>query len=373
MKNKKIRKIIIFYPAYEKGGATKVLENLVNFFTSKKINISLISCNAKYSDFSYKKKFFQIIKPKKMISSIFFQRILFTLSVLRVYTKEIIKNENNTIIFSMQSHLFSVILSRIFNKKIVIRNSEDPIDATKYADDKFFSLIVFLTKFLSFNLANGIITNSTKSLKGINFFLFNKKKVKLIFNPYLKKPNKKYLKKKKKNHVLAIGRFTKQKNFPFLLNVFKDFHNKFKNYKLILIGSGKEKDNLIQQASNLNLKNKIIILDWKKDLKTYFKNSKFFVLPSLYEGSPNILIDAIDVGIPCISSDCSGSDDILMNGKMGIVYKKNSKIHLLKSMIKMHEKYDYYQKNSIKHMFSSSRFVIKFQANKYLRFLSKFI
>ena len=373
MEKNKVKKIIIFYPAYEKGGATKVLENLVNFFTSKKINITLISCNAKYSDFNYKKKFFKIIKPKTIFSSIFFQRIFLTLSVLKIYVTEIIKNNNNTLIFSMQSHLFPVIIGRILNKKIIIRNSEDPFGATRFADNKVYAVLVFITKFLSFNLANGIITNSTTSLKSISFFLINKNKVSLIFNPYLKKTNLTSPLKKRKKLILAVGRFTKQKNFPFLIDVFNLFVEKYKDYNLTIIGEGKQGNRLKSQISNLGLKNKIKVLKWRNNLKNDFKNSKFFILPSLYEGLPNILIDTIDIGIPCISSDCSGVSDILMNGKIGITYNKTSKLDLLNSMKKMHKKYNFYQKKSIKYMYSSNRFLIKPQSQKYLNFLSKFI
>ena len=273
----------------------------------------------------------------------------------------------------MQSHLLSVLIGKIFNKKIVIRNSEDPFGATKYADDKISASIVFLTKFITFNLANGIITNSSKSLKSINFFLINKKKVKLIFNPYLKKCSKKYSKKGKKDHILAIGRFTKQKNFSFLLDAFSEFSKKYYKYKLVFIGSGKDKKKLLNQTSILDLKTKIIFIEWKKDLNKYFRKSKFFVLPSLYEGSPNILIEALDKGIPCISSDCSGSSDILLNGKIGIIYKKNDKNHLIQSMIKMHKRYNNFRINSLKYMSTSNRFLITPQAQKYLNFLSKFI
>jgi len=374
MENKKIKKIIIFYPSYENGGATKILQNLVTFFTNKKIKINLISCNANYSNFKYDKKFLKITKPKVILSSFFFQRIIFSLSVLKVYLKEIISiDKNDTIILSMQSHLLSVIIGKICNKKIVIRNSEDPFGATKYADDKISALIVFLTKFISFNLANGIITNSSKSFKSIKFFLINKKKIKLIFNPYLKKNNKKYSKERKKNHILAVGRFTKQKNFPFLLNAFSHFSRKYDNYKLIIVGSGKDKKKLLNQTSILELKKKIIFFEWKKNLDKYFRNSKFFILPSLYEGSPNILIEALDKGIPCISSDCSGSNDILLNGKIGIIYKKDDKKHLIQSMIKMHNRYNHFRNNSIKYMASSNRFLIIPQAKKYLNFLSTFI
>ena len=49
--------------------------------------------------------------------------------------------------------------------------------------------------------------------------------------------------------------------------------------------------------------------------------SDFFVLPSLYEGMPNVLIDAINYEVPSICSDASGVDDILLKGKGGIIIK----------------------------------------------------
>ena len=55
---KKIKKIIIFYPSYENGGATKNLQNLITFFTFKNIQVKLITGNAKYLDFKFKKKKF---------------------------------------------------------------------------------------------------------------------------------------------------------------------------------------------------------------------------------------------------------------------------------------------------------------------------
>ena len=51
----------------------------------------------------------------------------------------------------------------------------------------------------------------------------------------------------------------------------------------------------------------IKIKNWSTNLSKDFKSSKIFILPSLYEGCPNILIDAISHKIPCISSNCSGA------------------------------------------------------------------
>ena len=100
------------------------------------------------------------------------------------------KHKDNSIIFSMQSHIPAIIISKIIGKKIVIRNSEEPLGATRYADNKFFAIIVLFLKLIFYNFADKIITIS-KSLKISTKIVINKKKIKLILNPYLKKIFKK--------------------------------------------------------------------------------------------------------------------------------------------------------------------------------------
>ena len=172
-----IKKILIFYPSYENGGATKNLQNLITFLTNRNIDIELISGNANYSNFKFKKKKLKIVKPKKISSLFFFQRLNYSFSVLRLFIKNVkLINDRETVILSMQSHLLSVISCKFLGKKIIIRNSEDPFGATKYADEKFLSILVFLSKFISFNFSDGIITNSKKSLNSIKFFYSTKRK-----------------------------------------------------------------------------------------------------------------------------------------------------------------------------------------------------
>ena len=70
---------------------------------------------------------------------------------------------DNSIIFSMQSHIPAIIISKILNKKVIIRNSEEPIGATIYADNKFLGLLVLFLKFIFYNFADKIIAISKKS------------------------------------------------------------------------------------------------------------------------------------------------------------------------------------------------------------------
>ena len=71
---------------------------------------------------------------------------------------------------------------------------------------------------------------------------------------------------------------------------------------------------------------------WSKELKFFFNNTNLFILPSFYEGSPNILLDAANNNVPILSSNCSGSKDILKNNKK-YIFKINNLNQLKKKII----------------------------------------
>ena len=181
----------------------------------------------------------------------------------------------------MQSNIFAIIISKIFGFKVVARNSEDPISSTKYADEKFFSKIIFVLKFLFYHLADGIITNSKGSANSLKKFLINKSIVKYIYNPYLTKKklllsNKKNY--KRKNIILSVGRLTKQKNFVDLISAFKIFQKKYPSYELHIIGDGNEKNKLKNLVKNYKLEDKIFLEGWKKNIHNDYKKAKLFCI-----------------------------------------------------------------------------------------------
>ena len=367
----KYKRLIIFFPAYEEGGAAYILTNLINFFLKQKINIILLCLNGDYKYF-IKSRYLKIININKNKRKYLFKsRIFFNIfSIVKLVNLLINNNKKETILFSMQSHFIPSLIGKFFNFRVIIRNSEDPFGATKYSDNKFTSILVFMSKFLTFNLADKIITNAFKAKESIKFFLLNKSKVKIILNPYIKISNNKSKKKiVKKNQILAIGRFAKQKNFEFLIEVFSEISDRLKNYNLIIIGSGSGKGNMIKKIDNLNIKDKVKIKSWSKNLSDDFKMSKIFVLPSLYEGCPNILIDAIAHEIPCISSNCSGALDVLKNNKAGLIYSVNEKKEIKKHILKILSNYNFFQKAAIKFGKTKKRFLIDEQSKKYLKYL----
>ncbi len=173
---KKIKNIIILYPSFERGGVTVNLINFINFSLKKKKNIYLISQNLDLRKFPYKKriKFIKIVNCSiPFISERLLTSLLSIISLIKIFDK---CKKSESVVFSFQSNIIPIIISKIFNRKIIIRNSEDAIDATKFADNKFFAYFILLSKIIFYNFADGIITNSQKSKKSLQSIVYIKKK-----------------------------------------------------------------------------------------------------------------------------------------------------------------------------------------------------
>lgn len=100
-----------------------------------------------------------------------------------------------------------------------------------------------------------------------------------------------------------VGRFTKQKNHAFLLDVFARIHDKNSRYKLLLIGQGELENDLREKISCLHINNAVIFGGIRKDIPEIMSAMDVFVFPSLYEGMPNTVIEAQATGLTCIIAD----------------------------------------------------------------------
>ena len=146
----------------------------------------------------------------------------------------------------------------------------------------------------------------------------------------------------KSDYFLAIGRLTKQKNFSLLINACDEFSKINSHYKLLIIGEGEEYKKIINMIYKLRLENKIILLGFKKNVYKYLKNSKAFILTSLWEEMGFVIIEAASCNTLIISSDCpNGPSEFLNHGKAGYLFKNNSVDDLVHNL----KKFDRDEKN----------------------------
>ena len=367
----KKKNLILFYPSFERGGVEQILHNLIN--NNKKFIIHIISSKNLPNTVSIKKKNLNFYPVKKKINIPFLpQRFVTALNGMFVLISLLNKVKEKTIVHSMQSNVAAIIACIFKRKKIVIRNSENPVYSIINAESKLFALVSTGLKLLFYNFADGIITNSKGSGKSLRYFVFNKKKINPIYNPYLQRINKKVF--KKKNYIINIARLRKQKDHKTLLYAFTIFLKKNKKYKLIILGHGNLEYELKLLTKKLKISNKVIFKGWVKNTIPYLKRSKIFVLSSIYEGLGNVLIDSINYNVPCISTNCpSGPSEILLNGEGGYLVKPKSPKLLAQKMIYSINNYSKSLSKNLKAKKQLSRFLVKENTKKYFSYLESFL
>ncbi|MBE5917754.1 MAG: glycosyltransferase family 1 protein [Pseudobutyrivibrio ruminis] len=100
-----------------------------------------------------------------------------------------------------------------------------------------------------------------------------------------------------------VGRFCYQKNHDFLIDVFKSVHDVEEKSVLLLVGTGKLKEQIENKVSDLDLKKNVLFLGVRQDVDKLYQAMDVFVLPSHYEGLPVVGIEAQASGLPCFFSD----------------------------------------------------------------------
>ncbi len=144
----------------------------------------------------------------------------------------------------------------------------------------------------------------------------------------------------KENIVLSLGRVTKEKGIDILIKAWAKIKFKYPDWKLQIVGDGKDKGEFIKLAENLNLKN-IEFLPATTDVKPYYEKAKIFVIPSLFEGMPMTILEAMACKCCVVSSKTAGGKKLIERDKTGVLFEIGDEKKLafhLQELIKNKEK-----------------------------------
>ena len=116
--------------------------------------------------------------------------------------------------------------------------------------------------------------------------------------------------------ILGAGRLTVQKDFATLMRAFAKLRET-RNCRLIILGDGRQREKLNALAQELGIADDIDLPGFTDNPYAYMAGAALFVLSSRWEGSPNVLTEAMTLGIPVVSTDCpSGPEEILDGGRI---------------------------------------------------------
>jgi glycosyltransferase involved in cell wall biosynthesis len=119
--------------------------------------------------------------------------------------------------------------------------------------------------------------------------------------------------------IVAAGRLEPQKGFPGLLEAFARVASRMPG-RLVILGDGPQREALCHQAAVLGIGDRVILPGFVSNPFAVIARARVFVLSSLWEGSPTVIVEALACGVPVVSTDCpSGPRTLLEEGRCGLL------------------------------------------------------
>jgi hypothetical protein len=226
----------------------------------------------------------------------------------RIHNMKIIKKKKDEeIIYLINKNNYQFIINNKFNDYfkicdkitnpnlfVISHNSMDPFNELIINNQQYIKKVLTINKFHQ----NVLVHHGLKIPQG-------------IYYNYVEKENYEVKRKNFKNRILFIGRFTKEKNLDLLIACMKFI----KEIELVIIGGEK----YIEEENN-NIIWKGILQ--KDDIINELRQCDYLIVPSITEGLPFVILEAMNIGIPCIYSQIIGSDELIgKDGERGFIFE----------------------------------------------------
>lgn len=119
--------------------------------------------------------------------------------------------------------------------------------------------------------------------------------------------------------VVAIGRLVWQKGFEYFIEAMPGVLKRFKEARFLIVGEGQMEDDLKEKSRRLMLEDRIIFTGFRKDIRDVLASLDVFVMPSLLEGLPVVLLEAMAMIKPIVATKIEGIIEVLENGVTGLL------------------------------------------------------
>jgi glycosyltransferase involved in cell wall biosynthesis len=326
--SKKIMKsrVKIFFLIHEMsmGGATRVILNLVNNLEEDKFDTHLVVFNDRGA---------LLPKVRKSVTIHNLNSFRVLLGTHRLIG--LLIREKPKVIFTGITHVNLTVamwipLLRLFlkNTKFITREVNIPsiraryIKKSKKMDFIYKRIISRFDRVIaqSVYMKNDIITSYSIDTDKVT--VVNNPLDSIYINEQLKLGGKRELLSKNKINIVVTGMLRKQKGFEKLLDIFTLLDD---SYHLNIVGEGAERKVLEQRIRDLRIESRVTLLGLQKNPYLYMREADLVVLSSLYEGFPNVILEANACGKFVVANACPGVDkEIIIDNVNGVLVEDNN-------------------------------------------------
>ncbi len=318
-----ISEVTFFLPNLNSGGAERAAINLLKYLKNSSYKISLLLAKKEgillsevpedvrvfeLSTLSFPIIFVKLVRYFNKKKPALFISTFPSLSILAILARKFSRNKPKIIIIE-----HSVFSANKLNARTLLRRF--------LAKFIFPSLMRYFYREVEYIIcvSNGV-ANDIAEITGL------KNNIKVIYNPIIVKEIDRLSQEKvplfdsdSNPIILAVGRLVKAKDYPTLLEAFSLVCKQI-NAKLLILGEGEEREKIIDLAKKLSVGDNIKLLGFQKNPYKYMSKSSVFVLSSIQEGFPTVILEAMACGAPVVSTNCnSGPNEIIDNNKNGIL------------------------------------------------------
>ncbi|WP_034445867.1 glycosyltransferase [Butyrivibrio sp. AE2032] len=304
------KKLLFVIPYLYEGGAQRALSNIqMNFPDDWEIE-TLVNSEYKKA-FPFRGKIHSLgITEKPKTGSVLFQFRVFVLRILKLRKLKKSGNYAACISFSDSASVANILSGNKYCKTIVSVR----VSLSGSRDLPQYRYIVNPLARLMYGRADKVVAVSKELEKElVTDFKLDKKKVVAIPNGYdlekIKKLADEAIEPEVLNRITGkkiicnVGRLSPQKGQGHLIRAFQKVHDNIPDSVLLIAGEGPQEQYLNDLIKQLDLNDCVIMLGHTENVYKYLNKSDLFVFPSLFEGFPNALAEAMCVGLPCIASD----------------------------------------------------------------------
>lgn len=328
------KRLLFIVPTFSRGGQERFVSRLSKEF--KGFEKFLLLFYRDRIDYEFQGKIINLNLPLPSQNLLKIYKKILSL-IIRILKVKNIKKEimpDIALSFGPEADVVNVLSNFFLKKKPKLILSVRIVESVHF--EKYpliLRIYYFLIMKLIYRKGDLIIANSEEIKEDlIKNFSVNEEKIKVIYNPYdienireLAEESLEEFEDLFKNHrvIIGAGRLALQKNFELLIRAFAFLEKEFTNLRLVILGEGELLNELKKLSSDLGIENKVHFLGFQKNPFKFFKNAEIFVLSSLYEGFPNVLLEAMVVGLPVIATNCPGAVKEILSLKKELDWKEN--------------------------------------------------